>query len=264
MGKSRGRSGTTMWAAIAALCCSSVPPGSLAQGEQHPDFSGVWTTYIAPGQVRLGRGMRVPELPLTPEGRKRVATYRELVSATSDNPGAHCLGSGMPASMMFSGGYPMEIVQRPDLLLVIYEAWTEIRQLYLGEKIIPAADRVPDRNGYSSAHWDGDTLVVETTNLKEQEDQTYPHSDQARIEERYHLAKGARGEKVLVDDWTLTDPLFYTQPVTAEKKWAYDPKGILLPYECNEEAWLDHLEALRKAKEETATSRPATAAAAHP
>lgn len=253
-----------MWAATAALCCSSVPPGSLAQGEQHPDLSGVWTTYIAPGQVRLGRGMRGPELPLTPEGQKKVAAYRQLVGATSDNPGAHCLGSGMPASMMFSGGYPMEIVQRPDLLLVIYEAWTEIRQLYLGARIIPARDRVPDRNGYSSARWDGDTLVVETTDLKEQEDQTYPHSDQARIVERYHLAKGPRGEKVLVDDWTLSDPVFYTQPVTAEKKWAYDPKGILLPYECNEEAWLDHLEALRKAQDEAATSRPATAAAAHP
>jgi hypothetical protein len=208
--------------------------------------------------------MRGPDLPLTPEGHKKVALYRELVSATSDNPGAHCLGSGMPASMMFSGGYPMEIVASPDLLVVIYEAWTEIRQLYLGDKIIPARDRVPDRNGYSSAHWDGDTLVVETTDLKEQEDQTYPHSDEARIVERYHLAKGSHGEKVLVNDWTLTDPVFYTQPVTAEKKWAYDPKGILLPYECNEEGWLDHLEALRKAQDETATGKPATAAAAHP
>jgi hypothetical protein len=246
-------------AAAVALCWASVPLAPVAHAAhaaEHPDFSGVWTAYIAPGESPRRRAPL--DLPLTPQGHSKVDTYRQLVSATSDNPGAHCLGSGMPASMMFSGGYPMEIVQRPDLVLVIYEAWTEIRQLYLGDKIIPAQDRVPDRNGYSTAHWDGDTLVVEITNLKEQEDQTYPHSDQAHILERYHLAKGLRGEKVLVDEWTLTDPVFYTRPVMGEKKWAYDPKGILLPYECNEEAWLDHLEALKKAKNVAAT------AAAHP
>jgi hypothetical protein len=193
-----------------------------------------------------------------------MAVYRSLVRATSDNPGAHCLGSGMPASMMFSGGYPMEIVQRPDLVLVIYEAWTEIRQLYFADKVIPASDRIPDRNGYSTAHWEGDTLVVDTSSLKEQEDQTYPHSDGARIVERYHLAWGPKGEKLLVNDWSMTDPLFYTRPVTGEKKWAYDPKGILLPYECNEEAWLDHLEALRKAKDEAGKGRTAAASTAYP
>jgi len=82
--------------------------------------------------------------------------------------------------------------------------------------------------------------------LREQEDQRYPHSDKAHILERYHQETDASGTRVLVADMTLTDPLFYTKPVTAKKKWAFDPKGILLPYECNEEAWLDHLEMLKE------------------
>ncbi len=237
-------------AAADLLWCTCLVPTAAAAAEPHPDFSGVWTTYVAPGQPRRPRGMRGPQLPLTPLAEQKVAAYRSLVSEASDNPGAHCLGSGMPASMMFSGGYPMEIVQSPNVILVIYEAWTEIRQFYLGDRIIAEGDRVPDRNGYSTAHWDGDTLVVETTQLKEQEDQTYPHSDQARILERYHLATGPKGEKLLVNDWTLTDPVFYSRPLTIQKIWAYDPKGILLPYECNEEAWLDHLDALKKARNE--------------
>lgn len=231
-------------AGAAALCGVSPPPASAAA--QHPNFSGVWTFYVEAGQAPFRR--RRLELPFTPLGKRKVDAYQALVRPTSDNPGAHCLGSGMPAAMMFSGDYPMEIVQTPDLIVVLYEAWSEIRQLYLGDKIISEGDRVPDREGYSAAHWEGDTLVVVTTSLKEQEDQMYPHSAQARIIERYHLTTDARGTKVLVDDWTLTDPLFYTQPVKGEKKWALDPKGILLPYECNEEGWLDHLEALRKAK----------------
>jgi hypothetical protein len=140
----------------------------------------------------------------------------------------------------------MEIIQRPEQITIIYEAHSEVRRLYFGAKVIAAGDRVPDRNGYSVAHWEGPTLVVETTSLKEQEDQAYAHGENARIVERYHEEKGAKGERVLVADWTLTDPDFYTQPVSAQKKWAFDPKGILLPYECNEEAWLDHLEQLKK------------------
>jgi len=231
--------------AVGLLWCSSFALARTARADPHPDFSGVWTTYIAPGQVRLGRGRGRPDLPFTALAMQKVAAYRGLVDQTSDNPGAHCLGSGMPTSMMFSGGYPMEIVQSPGVVLVIYEAWTEIRHFYLGDKIIPVGDRIPDRNGYSTARWEGDTLVVETSQLKEQEDSTYPHSAEARIVERYHLGTGAKGEKLLINDWTLTDPLFYTRPLSVQKVWAYDPKGILLPYECNEEAWLDHLEALR-------------------
>lgn len=249
--------GLKLVTAAAAVCGLSLPLAYAAPA-QHPNFSGVWTTYVEPGRTgRPGRprfGRRGPNLPFTPLAKQKVDAYQALVSPTSDNPGAHCLGSGMPANMMFSGGYPMEIVQTPDLIVVLYEAWSEIRQLYLGDKVIPADDRVPDREGYSVARWEGDTLVVTTTSLKEQEDQTYPHSADARIVERYHLAKPTGGEKVLVDDWTMTDPTFYTQPVTGEKKWALDPKGVLLPYECDEEGWLDHVQALEKAHATSATA----------
>ena len=41
----------------------------------------------------------------------------------------------------------------------------------------------------------------------------------------------AKGHRVLVAQMTLTDPVFYTKPVVIDKKWRFDPKGILLPYE---------------------------------
>jgi hypothetical protein len=212
----------------------------------HPDWTGVWTTYREGGRPAFGSPGRGANLPFTPAGKKKVDEYRALVGPSSDNPGAHCLGSGMPESMTFSGAYPMEIIERPEQITVIYEAHSEVRRLYFASKVIAEGDRLPDRNGYSIAHWEGSTLVVETTSLKEQEDQTYAHGENAKIVERYHEEKGAKGERVLVADWTLTDPDFYTQPVSAQKKWAFDPKGILLPYECNEEAWLDRLDQLKK------------------
>jgi hypothetical protein len=225
--------------------------GAAAQkpAAERPDFTGVWTTYTEPGQGRGGRGGgrgAGAGLPFTDEAKKKIAAYRALVTPTSETPGGYCLGTGMPGSMLGSGGYPMEIHQRPEQIMIVYEAHSEIRRVYLGDRIVPNDDRIPGRNGTSSGRWEGDTLVVETTHLREQVDQQYAHSDQARIVERYRLAPGAKGEKVLVAEMTLTDPVFYTEPVKAEKRWAAVPNGHLLPYECNEETWIKRLEELER------------------
>ena len=218
---------------------------------QTPDFTGVWTTYTAPdggrGGAGGGRGRGAgPGLPMTDVAKQKVARYRALVGPTSDTPGGYCLGTGMPGSMLGSGGYPMEILQRPEQIMIVYEAHSEIRRIYLGDRIVPEADRIPGRNGHSSGRWEGDTLVVETTHLVEQVDQQYAHSDQARIVERYRLEKDAKGQKVLVAEMTLTDPVFYTEPVTAVKRWSFVPNGHLLPYECAEETWQKRLEELER------------------
>jgi hypothetical protein len=214
-----------------------------------PDLTGVWTTYRAPGgQARGGGGgggAAQPELPLRPEARAKVAAYQALVRPAGDTPGGFCLGTGMPGSMVGSGGYPMEIIQRPDQITIVYEAHNEIRRVYFGNRVIPDKDRLAERNGYSIGRWEGDTLVVETNKLVEQVDQRYPHSDQARIVERYKLTE-ENGSKTLTAEWTMTDPAFYTTPVSDVKRWSIVPNGFLMTYECNEPLWQKHLEELQK------------------
>ena len=109
----------------------------------------------------------------------------------------------------------MEIIQRPEQITIIYEAHSETRRVYFGNRNAPEKDRVPGRNGYSSGHWEGDTLVVETDNLVDQVDQrTTSHSDQATIVERYSLdGKDEQGRRILKAEMTMTDPVFYTAPV---------------------------------------------------
>jgi hypothetical protein len=214
----------------------------LGLAAERPDFTGVWTN---PGRSALGGTTNTggpAALPMTPTAKQRVDAYQALVSKTGDSPGGKCLGTGMPGSMLGSGGYPMEIIQRAEQITVIYEAHDEIRRIYFGERNAVQADRVPGRNGYSSGHWEADTLVVETDNLVDQVDQRTPHSDAATVVERYHLdGKDELGRRILVADMTMTDPAFYTAPVVLQKKWAQVPNGRLLPYECNEEGWRDRL-----------------------
>ena len=225
---------------LTVLLCGGMAAAAAAP---HPDFSGVWTYFPEPGKRAFGREKL--DLPFTAEGRTAHEAYLALVAPNSDNPGAHCLGAGMPEAMTFSGAYPMEIIQRPEQITIIYEAHTEVRRLYFKGRIIAAGDRVPARGGYSTARWEGAILVAETDTLKDQPDSIYPHSEQARIVESYHLETGNKGAKVLVNEWVLTDPVTYTKPVRGTKKWLFEPKGFLLPYECDEEGWLDHLEELK-------------------
>ena len=69
---------------------------------QQPDFTGVWTNYVAPGQGRGGGAATAgggrgggTDLPMTAEGRQKVQAYQALIKGTGDTPGGFCLGTGM-------------------------------------------------------------------------------------------------------------------------------------------------------------------------
>ena len=235
------------------LALSSVLLAGVTLAGQHahaaapPDLTGVWNT--ADGQTtRPAAGAPAQGIPLKPEAKRRHDEFNALVAPTGDTPGGVCLGAGMPQVLMGGGGYPFEIIQRPEQITFIYELHGETRRVYIGARNAPEEDRVPGRTGYSSGHWEGDVLVVETNNLVEQLDQrTTPHSGSATIVERYRLdGKDSQGRRILTVELKMTDPEFYTEPVILKRRWAEVPNGHLLPYECNEEMWIDRLESLQR------------------
>ncbi len=245
-------SGVLMSLGLAVFATLSHP---VHAAESRPDLTGIWTLNVEgnPGPTRL-TPVWPSDPPFTKDAKEKVAEYRALVDPNGDNPGGWCLGSGMPQSMLGSGPYPMEIIQRPEQITIIYEAHTELRRIYMDGRKVDAKDLVPSRNGFSTGRWDGDTLVVETIALKEAVDQSSAHSDQARIVEKYRLSRNPKGRRILTAELTLTDPVFYTKPVTVTKTWAEMQDGQMMYYECNEPAWEDHLESLRK---ERAGKKPA-------
>ena len=244
------RTGRFAWRRWAALTAVSITlPSLAAAATAPPDLTGVWTSY---GARNISTGSDDPGFPLNfrPDAKVKVDEYRALVAPKGETPGGVCLGYGMPWSMLGSGGYPMEIVQRPEQITVIYELHGETRRVYFGARNAPPEDRVPGRNGYSSGRWDGDALVVETDNLVEQVDQRVPHSGNAKIVERYWLEKekDKEGRRILNVEMTMTDPDFYPAPVVTRRQWAQVPNGRVLPYECGEEVWRKRLEELAAAR----------------
>jgi len=90
--------------------------------------------------------------------------------------------------------------------------------------------------GDARGHWEGDTLVVETTNFKGNTTGAGPNgggtpfSDQVRLTERF-----TRVAADIVDvATTIDDPKTYTRPWTMLLKFSTQPGYQVLPYECHE------------------------------
>jgi hypothetical protein len=228
---------------VVALCILPLAWTTTGASEP-PDFSGAWT--VLRGAEETGRFGVPRETPrLTAAGESARANYLSVTEGTNHGPGNSCVGYGMPGSALRSGGYPMEIIQRPEQLFVIYEAHNEIRRIYIGTEADDPETFFRERNGYSSAYWEGHRLIVETTRLKTQIDSAYPHTDEATIREVYYLGDPLEdGTRVLVNELTMTDPAWLEEPFTVTKRWQELAGYHVLTYECTEPNWLDELEML--------------------
>lgn len=221
----------------------NAPAPRAADG--HPDLSGVWDSRIASPRVPAPEimstdgapvatffdvGKNVPGgLPFTPwaaELRKvRLAKHDE------DNPDAHCLPLGF--MQLHTHSQPREIVQTPSLIVIAYEANYGLRHIYTDGRSLPADDPQPWWYGYSVGFWDGDTLVVDTTGLKDDgwlDVAGAPFTSNARITERFRRVNYGR----LEIDVTIDDPKAYTKPWTVRVNQRLLPDAELIEFICNE------------------------------
>jgi hypothetical protein len=156
----------------------------------------------------------------TPEGEAPYQPWaKELVQKrqadnSKDNPDAHCLPMGI--MQLDSHPYPKKVIQTPTEVLMIYEAsGTTVREIFLDGRPLPKKEDVePWWNGYSVGHWEGDTLVVETTGLMDDgwlDVRGSPLTSAAKLTERIRrLNYGYLEIKVTIDD-----PKAYTKPFDA-------------------------------------------------
>jgi hypothetical protein len=159
-----------------------------------------------------------------------------------------CQPLGVPRA-----GAPNRIVQTANDVVFLYASGgggagtSEYR-------IIPTDGRKHDPDkaqdvffwGYSVGRWEGDTLVVETNNLRGAEDSVYdgwldvngsPYSQQAKFTERFRRPTFGH----LQIDTTLDDPKAYTKPWTVTLMLQLAADTELLEYVCENEKDLQHL-----------------------
>ena len=122
---------------------------------------------------------------------------------------AKCLPPGMPAVMsMF---YGMEVMQGKDRITFFSELNDAMRRVYLdGRKPSQKVLDDPTYAGYSTGHWEGDTLVVDTVAIRGDTfiEGITPHSDQMTVNERIRFKEPG----LLEDRITVNDPKALVKP----------------------------------------------------
>jgi hypothetical protein len=164
-----------------------------------------------------------------------------------DNPDANCLPMGF--LQFHQQPQPRRImnVSNPKMLLIEYEANNGLRHVYMdGRKLPPQGEPQPWWYGYSVGHWDGDTLIVETNNLRGAEDGPHdgwldvngsPYSEQAKFTEKIRRPTWDH----LQIDVTIEDPKAYTKPWTVRVDQRITVDQELIEFECNEnQQFLQH------------------------
>jgi len=150
-----------------------------------------------------------------------------------DNPDANCL----PMGFMQLHGHPQprKIVQTPNLIVIMYEGNSGLRQIFLDGRALPEIneDLQPWWYGYSVGHWEGDTLVVESAGFREDgwlDVYGSPLTDQGRLIERWRRTDYGH----LEIDITVDDRKAYTEPFTVRVSHQVMLDQELIEFVCNE------------------------------
>jgi hypothetical protein len=192
-----------------------------------------------------GRGVIVdpPDgiLPMQPWAvQERVD--RNLPERGYDDPTAHCFPAGVPRSMYVPTSF--QIVQTSDYLVVLHErvSWRIVA--------LHGRARLPDSmrlwQGDSVGHWEGDTLVVDTTNLN---GKTWLNEGGEIVSYAEHVVERftPTGPDTVRYEATVTDPVVYTRPWTVALSFNRE-KFELTEAACHEEDGdLPHLKAIKDA-----------------
>ncbi len=156
---------------------------------------------------------------------------KRVADNSKDNPDAHCLPMGI--TQLNAHPYPRKIVQTRDEILIIYEgSGTTVREIFLDGRPLPNKDDVePWWNGYSVGHWEGDTLVIETTGLMDDgwlDVRGSPLTDAAKITEQFRRVNF--GYLELKE--TIDDSKAYSKPFTATINYRISPDTQLIEFVC--------------------------------
>jgi hypothetical protein len=189
--------------------------GNAAGG--HPDLSGLWTFLPAGGGIAELKDSDIQPWALALR-RERSQNYLK------DGPSIQCL----PVGFIVAG--LVKFVQTPGLLVILAED-LEYRQVFLDGRALPK-DPNPAFMGYSVGHWEGDTLVVESTGYNERAwlGGGYPHTERMKMIERF--TRPDFGHLNL--EMTISDPEIYARPFTTRLAATYTADTELLEYVCGE------------------------------
>ena len=203
-------------------------PPKLPDG--HADLSGIWDVGNMLYFHDLARGLKAPDAPeLTPWAAALQKGRRDRNHV--DDPYTYCLPLGVPRENHRS---PFKIVQTPSMTIFLHESFVgnTFRQIFTDGRAFPK-DPNPTWNGYSTARWEEDTLVVETSGFR---DDLWLDSDGNPLTSAGKMTERIRRPNygTLEVEITIDDSKAYTAPWTVKITQPLVLDSELIDYYCLE------------------------------
>jgi len=181
-----------------------------------------------------GRWLPARDFPRYFELTARHANERGRAALDSfvvtENPGVRCVPHPIP--QRFGHPHVNDIEVFDDRVTITAETESEPRIVYMDGRGHPE-NAEPTSRGHSIGHWEGDTLVVETTHFaphRSGNGRGIPSGERKRLLERYSLNED--GTRIIVD-YTLEDQEFLAEPLVDSFRWQYAPHMDLIPFTCD-------------------------------
>jgi hypothetical protein len=213
---------------IAPLPANAAPPPSDPR-----DFRGMWLNYRrTPEQILTVEGQKPPFVP-----NAAAASEVRVRNAVAGRPLANSAVMCRPPGFLWVMGlyFPVRVMQDDTAFTFVFERFHTIWRIDMTEQ----PRRRPTRTymGKSAGHWDGNTLVVETTGFKAEQwldDLGTVMSDQAHLTTR--LTKRSEGRELEVVT-EIDDPATFTKPWVVSQILNWRPDYLVLAeHDCEETA----------------------------
>ncbi|MGE4657890.1 MAG: DUF6152 family protein [Gammaproteobacteria bacterium] len=156
---------------------------------------------------------------------------RALWDPITDDPALRCEAPGMPVTM--DTPFPIEFVESGIQIILRVEQWDAMRVIHMDEPMITTNNQPSTLQGYSVGVWEGNTLVVETSNVSWPYFDEFgtPQTEAIRITERFMLSEN---QQTLTWQATMMDPVTFTEPAgLGTTHYKADPSEAIKPYNCD-------------------------------
>jgi hypothetical protein len=201
---------------------------------------------------------------LTSEARQRAAERQDARRRSGRGPADswedrslfdRCITRGLPGSMLPTlYGNSFQIVQAPGVVAIRYEMIHETRIIPVVESA-PVGTAIRQHMGAARGRWDGDTLVIETTNFRPESAFRNANAGTLRVVERF---RRVGPDKV---QWTVTidDPQTWARPWTFSLPLTANEREPVFEYACHEGNYgLRNIFSAARAEERAATESAAS------
>lgn len=249
-GNARGKAATLAALVLPALmlglggCKEASAPA--AKESAHPDLSGFWRLAarepqdpelmaLLPQNTAVLNDTGAPELPLKDFGGLQVKPGPlEAALAWKPEDSMTISEACNAPSIVYAtqGPFPMEIFQGSEFIIMKMEYFDQVRIIFMDGRGHPDEDAPHSKTGHSIGHWEGNTLVVDTTHLEPATitNNGLNHSDKMHVIEHFRLSD---------DGQTLLATQVYEDPEVLDNRgarfiaWKLVPGEHVYPYDCD-------------------------------